>query len=133
MSLEEEKVQVGLTSPYLKTGRYENERFSKNLFKKTFRTRRIKDIKKSPRCPKNLKVPPMCRGKKAVHHLREYSRKSRKKKMGRNTSSYTDPGKPPQGVGKTTEVRQPPKYPSTSSQQTGRGEAEQTPGGYVCC
>jgi hypothetical protein len=34
MSLEEEKVQVGLTSPYLKTGRYENERFVKKSLKK---------------------------------------------------------------------------------------------------
>jgi hypothetical protein len=40
---------------------------------------------------------------------------------------------PPQGVKNPTEDRWAPEYPSTSSQQTGRGEAEQTPGGHVCC
>jgi hypothetical protein len=107
---------------------------SKNTQKVLMDKTHAKSIKKRPRCPKNVKVAPMCRGKKAVHHLGKYSTKmSRKKFRWRNTSSYTDPENPPEGVKNTTEDRRPPEYPSTSPQQTGRGEAEQTPGRYVCC
>jgi hypothetical protein len=74
---------------------------SQKILKKRIAGQDASKTSKKSKMSKKVKVPPMCRGKKAVHHSGEYcTRKCPKKNFEVNTSSYTDPEKNPEGVGK---------------------------------
>jgi hypothetical protein len=99
-------------------------------FKESFS---VQDVSKIIKISRKSKSGTNRENKNSTHCLRGNNSQTQRKIISRLQYDLLHrPKKNHEWIRSTTKAWQPPKYPTTSSQQTGRGEAEQTPGRYVC-